>query len=280
MNENLLWKGRISSIYDTMTAMEKTISDYILTHAEEVAQMSLHELAEAANVSPSTVSRYCRKIGFSNFQTFKISMTNEWLTPDFGLTELTEDESVSTLKQKVLLFNKRLLEDMVLTLEDEKLEQAAKLISRSQHVLFLSEGASGASAKAACLAFQQLGVNCEYMADPYIELVRVGQLGADDVVIGITYSGRSKNTTDCVKIAHERGVPTIGIVGIPNTPMSRNLTIELQINAVASESFCDSLAARISECAVCSILYCLLMMTDCDHTMRKHVENLYELLRV
>ncbi len=260
--------------------MEKTISDYILDHAEQVAQMSLHELAEAANVSPSTVSRYCRKIGFSNFQTFKISMTNEWLTPDFGLTELTPDESVSTLKQKVLMFNKRLLEDMALTLDDEKLEQAAALIRHAEHVLFLSEGASGASAKAACLAFQQLGVHCEYMADPYIELVRAGQLTPKDVVIGITYSGRTKNTTDCLRIACEREVPTIGIVGIPNTPMSRYLSIELQINAVASESFCDSLAARISECAVCSVLYCLLMMTEPEQSSRNQVESLYELLRV
>lgn len=256
---DLLCVNRIKSTYPIMTSTEVVIADYIVDHVDEIAEMSVYELASATDSSPATVSRFCKKIGFIGFQELKYGLSREWLTPDYGIPQLSTQESVSTLKQKVLMFNKRALDDMLLTLDDEALMRAALLISKAEHILFVAEGASSSSAKAACLSFQLLGLQCELSQDPYLEIARIAQLTEQDLVIGLSYSGRSRNTIDAMKLAHTRKISTIGIAGVPNTPLSKLLDVELLINTTASNDFCNSLAARISECGIFSVLYCLLV---------------------
>lgn len=45
------------------TSTEELLANYILTHADDVTQMTVREVADAVFVSPSTVSRLCQKLG-------------------------------------------------------------------------------------------------------------------------------------------------------------------------------------------------------------------------
>ena len=38
------------------------------------------------------------------------------------------------------------------------------------------------------------------------------------VVFAVNSSGRSVSTLESLKLAREMGIPTIGVVGLPNTP--------------------------------------------------------------
>ena len=45
------------------TSTEELLANYILTHADDVTQMTVREVADAVFVSPPTVSRLCQKLG-------------------------------------------------------------------------------------------------------------------------------------------------------------------------------------------------------------------------
>ena len=56
--------------------IEKGIANYIIDHKEEVANMRLVELAEATFTSTATISRFCKKLGEKNYNSFKINFAS------------------------------------------------------------------------------------------------------------------------------------------------------------------------------------------------------------
>jgi DNA-binding MurR/RpiR family transcriptional regulator len=63
--------GRIQRKYAELTASERRIADLILGSPRLMIGFSLTELAELAEVSKATVSRFVNKLGFSSFDVFR-----------------------------------------------------------------------------------------------------------------------------------------------------------------------------------------------------------------
>ncbi|WP_242984830.1 MULTISPECIES: MurR/RpiR family transcriptional regulator [Clostridium] len=62
---------------NNLTETEKLLANYILENQEQVAGMSLDELAKVSFSSISTLHRLCKKIGLTGFKEFKIKFVEE-----------------------------------------------------------------------------------------------------------------------------------------------------------------------------------------------------------
>ena len=60
--------ARLDAIRDQLTPQERGIVDCILSDLDGVAGKSIHDMAAASSVSVATISRFCKKIGFSGYQ--------------------------------------------------------------------------------------------------------------------------------------------------------------------------------------------------------------------
>jgi DNA-binding MurR/RpiR family transcriptional regulator len=59
---------RVRSHLDVLSATERQLADFVLEFPGELASYAGNELAELAGVSPSTVSRFIRRIGYDNYE--------------------------------------------------------------------------------------------------------------------------------------------------------------------------------------------------------------------
>ncbi|MDM0018720.1 MurR/RpiR family transcriptional regulator [Variovorax saccharolyticus] len=59
---------RVRSQLDALSATERQLADFVLEFPGELASYAGNELAELAGVSPSTVSRFIRRIGYENYE--------------------------------------------------------------------------------------------------------------------------------------------------------------------------------------------------------------------
>ncbi|MFL9924791.1 MurR/RpiR family transcriptional regulator [Herbaspirillum lusitanum] len=59
---------RVRSRLDELSATERQLADFLLEFPGELASYAGNELAELAGVSPSTVSRFIRRIGYENYE--------------------------------------------------------------------------------------------------------------------------------------------------------------------------------------------------------------------
>ena len=78
---------RLSRRTDDFTPAERQIANYILTHRAAVPFENAASLARKLGVSPVTVGRFCRTMGFRHFRDFKEGMRSQdiaapWLVGD------------------------------------------------------------------------------------------------------------------------------------------------------------------------------------------------------
>lgn len=62
----------IQASYKRLTKSEQKVADYCLSHGEEIAALSITELAKACGVGASTVYRFCRTIKLQGYQELKL----------------------------------------------------------------------------------------------------------------------------------------------------------------------------------------------------------------
>ena len=55
----------LRSAYEDLTKSEKKIADYISAHRHEIMGQTVAELAQGSGSSEITISRFCKKLGFS-----------------------------------------------------------------------------------------------------------------------------------------------------------------------------------------------------------------------
>lgn len=68
--------GRVKGHYYGLSKTEKKIADYLLEHATTARHLSIQELAEDIDVSMSAISRFTKKVGYSNYQEMRLQLVN------------------------------------------------------------------------------------------------------------------------------------------------------------------------------------------------------------
>ena len=67
----------LRSAYEDLTKSEKKIADYITGHKDEIMGQTVAEIAKNTANSEITISRFCKKLGFSGLQGLKIALATE-----------------------------------------------------------------------------------------------------------------------------------------------------------------------------------------------------------
>lgn len=70
-------KQAILDIIDQLPSAERRLADAVLSNVNQLAIYSAHELAEKANVSAATASRFFKRLGFANFNDFKAEVKQQ-----------------------------------------------------------------------------------------------------------------------------------------------------------------------------------------------------------
>ncbi len=68
---------RIKSAMEMFRPSERTVADFVLSHAEQVLQMSVSEVARDIGVGEATVIRFCRALGYKGYQEFKLRLAQD-----------------------------------------------------------------------------------------------------------------------------------------------------------------------------------------------------------
>ncbi len=105
-----------------------------------------------------------------------------------------------------------------------------------------------------------MGVNCEIYTDPVFEIMKVSTLKEGDVAIGISFTGRLRDTVESLKLAKEQGAVTIGFVGDPESPIMKYVDIPLTTAKLSKDYYDSALSIRVSEFVVMEILCTLISM--------------------
>jgi len=264
MKESLFYIQRIKALYHTgvFSKSDKLVAEFLLANPNCVDNETANSLAEHAGVSPATVVRFCRKLGFEGLADMKKSAAyRNYIENSSSDMDLAQGDDAETVKNKVIQYTKMIVDQLMVSLDAALLQQAADMLSTAKRVIILSEGGSGTIARAAYDILLKLAVPCQEVEDIMFQMMEISMMDEEDVLLIIVNSGRTYNVIQNAAYAKERGLRTIGIVGPKNSPLSRYLDVELTTCMFSSSYFSDISAARLCELTTISILHSIMALT-------------------
>jgi len=188
---------------NSLNNLELEVYHYIINNRELVANMKIKELAAAVHVSPSTIMRFCGKVGFSGYSEFKLTLRNLNYSSKQPAVEQTPPDVGNV---------QRLIPQETLS----KIREASALIHRSSRVICVGIGTSGILAKYAARYLTAIGKSCQWIEDPYYPYPN-GDF-SDTVVLALSVSGETVVIADRVAHFSKQGAK---VVALTNNKESR-----------------------------------------------------------
>jgi DNA-binding MurR/RpiR family transcriptional regulator len=248
-------KTYINSCYPSLTKSEQKVADLVLEKMENVMYYSVTDMADMAGVGETTVLRFCRKIGYKAYQEFKLAIAKDQSAVQNDQSENSDEHVKQENFISAIAANSiSAIQETASMLDEGALEKALELIEKARSVHFFGVGTSGLTALDAKNRFLRIGRRTDAVIDSHIQAMTASTLTSEDVVIGLTVSGSTKDTIDSLKIARENGANIISITYYARSPITKISDVVLLSGGKESPMEGGSLAAKIGQLFVIDLL--------------------------
>lgn len=250
---------RLREYYNEASITEKGIVKYIITHPEQVSEMTVYKLAEKTFSSPATIIRMCQKNGFGGYKDFSKALIYELAMRSQNKseekTEITKSDSIEDIIEKVTYKNIISLEDTKNILDPEVLSKSITLLTNCENICIFGIGSSLIVAKDAQQKFMRLNKHCSVSDDWHLQLLTARNMSEKDVGIIVSYSGQTAEMIECANAMKENGVKIISITKYGSSPIVALSDYNIYVAANESTFRSGAMSSRISQLNVIDILY-------------------------
>ena len=195
---------------------ERKVADMVLRDVDFAMRASITELAQRADVSEPSVTRFCRAVGANGLRDFKMQLAQSVAGGlPYASTAVARDDDIKTLLDKVgeaavdgITHAREALDPVVV-------EAAIAALAGARRVYFFGVGSgSGLVAQDAALRFLRLDIAASAFVDGHLQRLYAGLLEPGDVAFAVSHSGRSIEVNESIQIAKERGATTIALTNV------------------------------------------------------------------
>ena len=113
-----------------------------------------------------------------------------------------------------------------------------------------------------------LGFSCRHFSDHYYQRISAGSLTDQDVAVGISYSGSSRDTVDVMRTAKKAGATTIVLTNFKDSPISRYADY-LICTSQEQLFYGDSIFSRTSQLLIVDMIYMGIIASDYDRYAKR-----------
>ena len=248
MNRDILTV--IQENMSTFSKGQKRIANYILESYDKAAFMTASRLGKTVSVSESTVVRFAAELGYDGYPSMQRSlqkMIRNRLTSVQRIEVSNDRIGDQDLLSSVLQSD---IEKIRLTLEEvdrQSFDRAVDAIVSARKIYIMGVRSSASLATFLSFYFNLIFDNVISVAANTASVVfeTMLRVGAEDVVIGVSFPRYSSRTVQAMNFARDRGATTIAITDSEASPLApiSNYTLKARSDMA---SFVDSLVAPLS----------------------------------
>jgi len=205
-------------------------------------------------VSQPTVIRFCRSLGCEGLSDFKLRLASGLSgTLPISHVQVTNDDSMVELGTKVLGNTASAILQLRNQLNRDMIDRSIDLLASAQCVEICTVGQFTAVALDAQYKLLRFGIRTGAHADPALQLLAVGVLGAGDVVVVISPSGRLPELLELADRARERGAAVLAITA-SQSPLARKADAVLSVDQADEATTQVPMIGRILQLLMVDIL--------------------------
>lgn len=268
---------KIKLLYDSMGKAEKRIADWIFENPQRIISLSIIELAEECKCGEATIVRFAKRLGLNGFQELKFSLASE-NGGSRASTHITAKDSAFEIYEKVCNDIYLSLEKTKKSLKEDSISEAAKKICKANKIVIFGLGNSSSIAIDASHKFMRSGLNAIAYTDNHMQVIAASHLSENDIAIGISHSGSSKDIVEALKIAKEHNALTIAITNSGKSPILKQSDIVLATSSEETEYNILALNSRIAQLAIIDTLYFYVVYNRSDDALQSITQTEQSLL--
>ncbi len=215
---------RLQTKYSSLRKSEKKIADYLQQNSQQRLDMSITEFAKLLEVSETTVSRFCRVIGYQGFQDFKLSLAASASSDEEFQNipiNIHEGDTIPEIGKKLSDTLSNAIAETQRSLNTESIDAAINAIAHAKQVMVYGIGGSSIIVYAAHHLFSKAGLSCGVYTDGYMQTVTASMMSVESVAFGVSNTGLSKHVVDALHIAASKGARTIGLTSNRESALAR-----------------------------------------------------------
>lgn len=206
-------------VYDkefNLNDTDDSIIDYIRLHKQEIQDYSIQKVAKDLFISPNSIMRMAKKLGYSGFAELKFSLQKE--------------ESPQQLETVENQFLARIPDNICKTVDvmDEKVTRdIVDKMHQANRILFAGMGDNIPFCEIIYRYLRVVGKKVECFTQIHDLEFAMKDYGADDLVCFISASGKTQRLVDMAKKAKTDQVPRVCITHFGENPLSKECDTQI-----------------------------------------------------
>ena len=263
---------------ENFTSVEEALADWLLENGNRIRNITISDLADAVYTSPSTITRFCRKLGTDGYKDFCIRFIQEW---ESGRLEETIDlnlpfqrsDSFETIVRKMKGLNRNTIDMVCSQLDFDQLKRITYRMEKAKVINVFGIGISAIVAQDFETKIIRFGKQINANTNSVLLQGYANSSGSDDFNLMISQSGMSPGILQCAYILRERNCHVVSITFNADSPLAALSDEVISLKIPEEDSFTrkmESFAAFDAIHFVLDCLYCFLFRLNYD---RNEAEN-------
>ncbi len=156
-------KSKIISLQSSLTVSENEIAQYVMNNAEDVVTSTITFIARATSTSEASINRFCKKLGFKGFNSFKIALAQENFYSN--MQNEGEPEEKGGCIASVSRDYREMLVNTSAMLDEEVLSRAAECLKTADNIYVFGYINTAFTARELDLKLRMVGLNSRSVTD-------------------------------------------------------------------------------------------------------------------
>jgi RpiR family carbohydrate utilization transcriptional regulator len=258
-------RARLRDRYPELSPAQRRLAAFLLENLPTASDYTITELAEAAGVSIGTISQLCRRLGLKGYQDLRLSLAREAVVLDateasgHRLALPAGPEDVVRAVERVFGRDLEALTATAAGLDPAALQASVDAIVGARRVEVVGVATAALVAQEAALKLRKLGIDAVAHPDAHVQAMSAALLGAGDVLIAVSHSGRTLDTVRAARLARGGGAIVVALCGEGRSPLAA--TADVRLTTIASDTGfqVEPIASTIAALAIVQTLFLLLL---------------------
>lgn len=248
--------SRLKEMHSDLRPAERRVADVVLGDVEFAVRASNGKLAERAGVSEPTVTRFCRTLGCDGVRDFKLRLAQSLVVGAnyFRNPPHVQDRSRLPYWSSVFRHAAAAIDLAERQLDELEVRMAVDILATARRVLVFGVG-GGSTALAQDTQYRlfRYGIDVTAYSDTYLMRMAASTVGADDAVVVLSATGRTREVLDAAQIARHYHAKVVAITH-PDSPLANEADVALTIEVPEITDVLKPTASRYAFMATIDLL--------------------------
>lgn len=234
---------RIAEHTPQLNKNDNEILSYCIRNHAAIANLKVTELADRLFISPASVVRFCKKLGFSGYSDFKASLRMDLFEPQETPRQAHPTDFFRDIQKTIQM------------VPEETVERIVELIHRSRRVELYAVGSSRMPGTELAKRLQTIGKSAFCYDDSSLMNISARQLTPEDLVLALSISGETSLIIAAATVAKSRGAALVSFTSLGSNTLSSMADENLYVNATNFVCSGITVQSRVQLLMLCEYLF-------------------------